>query len=181
MTEQRDIPRVLLRVLVGTVAIAAAGRLSVTLPGTDVPQTAQTLAVLLVGVALGPVLGAGAVLTMLVAGALGAPVFAGGSAGAERLLGPTGGFLGGFVLAAMLAGAWASAGRTRSFGPALAGMLLAHALLILAGWTRLALAIGVLDAWSKGVQPFLPGALAKSLLAALVAMAVARSVKKTRP
>lgn len=141
---------------------------SFTLPGTEVPQTGQTLAVLLAGALLGPARGALAVLAYLAAGAAGAPVFAGGAAGVDVLTGPTGGFLVSFLPAAALAG-WAA----RRARPDAVGLLLltlwllaAHGLILLCGWARLAWQIGAASALAAGVTPFLLGAAAKSVLAA---------------
>jgi len=69
------------------------------IPGTDVPLTLQLLAVLLTGFALTPARATTAVLLYLLGGAAGLPVFAPGSAG---LIGPTGGYIVGFVAAALL-------------------------------------------------------------------------------
>jgi biotin transport system substrate-specific component len=157
----------------GAVAAAAAAiwvgaLVSFVLPGTNVPQTGQTLAVLLAGALLGPVRGALAVLAYLAAGAAGAPVFAGGAAGVDVLAGPTGGFLVSFLPAAALAG-WAA----RRARPDAAGLgmltlwlLAAHGLILLCGWARLAVQMGAASALAAGVAPFLLGAAVKSVLAA---------------
>ena len=159
---------------VAAAAIALGARLAAPLPGTDVPQTAQTLAVLLVGIILGRVWGPAAVVLYLVAGALGLPVFADGKSGPGVLAGPTAGYLAGFVGAAWIAGAWAHRGLGRRLPSALAGMLLAHGVILLLGWARLALAIGTGRAFAAGVAPFLVGGAAKSLLAAIACVFVSR-------
>lgn len=110
----------------------------------------------------------------LVLGGCGLPVFAGGGSGWAHLVGPTGGFLLGFVPGAAIAGAWVRSGRARAFLSAGAGMLLAHATILLAGWAWLALSLDPSSAWQKGVAPFLGGALLKSLLAAIVAYLMGR-------
>ncbi len=73
-------------------------------PYEPVPFTLQTMFVLLAGAFLGPRNGALSQLTYLAAGVLGAPVFAGGAAGAAKLIGPTGGYLLAFPVAAAIAG-----------------------------------------------------------------------------
>ena len=105
--------------------IALLAQVSIPLLG-GVPLTLQTLAVLLTGMALGSRLGAMAVGAYLLEGSLGLPFFAGGASGLGQVLGPTGGYLIGFVLAAFVAGWLAERGWSRSFGLTLVGMLLAN-------------------------------------------------------
>ncbi|MDT8369236.1 MAG: biotin transporter BioY [Longimicrobiales bacterium] len=94
---------------VGFVAIAA--QLAVPIPGTPVPVTMQDLAVLVVGVLLGPVGGATALGGYLAVGALGAPVFSNGHGGFAWLLGPSGGYLLAYPMAAWVMGTIASRAR----------------------------------------------------------------------
>ncbi len=84
-------------------ALIAVGAL-LQLPIGPVPVTLQTFSIVLAGLILGPVHGAIAMLLYLVAGCIGLPVFSGGRAGLAHLLGPTGGYLIGYVGTAMLAG-----------------------------------------------------------------------------
>lgn len=129
-----------------------------------VPLTLQSYFVLLAGFVLGPWRGALACVLYLLAGLVGLPVFAGGTSGWERLLGPTGGFLWSFPLAAAVAG-WATKGGSPLTWPR--GLL----------WGALAsvvpFAIGVpwleskVDLGPDGMKlwPFVPGAVIKLLLA----------------
>jgi biotin transport system substrate-specific component len=161
--------------LLGAAAVALAAQLSFALPGTSVPQTAQTLAVLLVGAWAGPIGGAGALALYLLLGAVGLPVFAGGGSGIGALTGGSGGFLLMFPVAAALAGSGARRlrrrpGDGRRLTGLLALMLLAHGVILLGGWLRLAWLVGPVDAYAAGIAPFLAGALVKSALAAAGAM-----------
>jgi biotin transport system substrate-specific component len=97
----------LLLVVGGSLVVALSAQLVVRLPFTPVPITGQTLGVLLVGAALGARRGAAALALYLMEGAAGLPFFAGGMAGAAYLLGPTGGYLLAFPLAAFITG-WAA-------------------------------------------------------------------------
>ena len=99
-------------VLFGVGVLTVSARLSV--PFYPVPLTMQTLAVLLVGGLLGPMLGASAVASYLAIGAMGAPVFASGLGGFAIFAGPTGGYLVGFLPAAFLMGLAVRWARTRS-------------------------------------------------------------------
>ncbi len=161
-------------VAIGAVAIAIGARFGVALPGTDVPQTAQTLVVLIVGVVLGPVAAGLSVALYIGLGAAGLPVFAGGSSGPEVLAGPTAGYLAGFVVAAVMVGHWSRSRYGARFDGAVAGMIAAHGAILLLGWLRLAVEFGPERAYAAGVRPFLIGAVVKSLIAALACWAVAK-------
>src|ERR671935_2934813 len=91
-------------VLAGTGFVALAAQVSIGLPFTPVPITGQTFAVVLVGASLGALLGLASLGLYLFVGALGAPVYADGHHGGDVLTGPTGGYIVGFVLAAVLTG-----------------------------------------------------------------------------
>lgn len=83
---------------------AVCGFISIPVPGTPIPIVLQNMLVVLTGLMLGPVWGVCATLLFLLAGALGLPVFSGGTGGIARLMGPTGGFLYGYALATLVAG-----------------------------------------------------------------------------
>lgn len=153
-------------ILAGSGLIALAAQVRIPLPFSPVPVTGQTFAVLLVAAALGRA-GTASVLAYLAEGALGLPVFAGGASGNATLAGPTGGYLVGFVLAAVIVGALAERGWDRRLPTALAAMLLGEVAIYACGlaWlARFALSVPLLDA---GLLPFLPGDAYKLLLAAL--------------
>lgn len=152
-------------VLLGAaVMVALAARWSFPVPGSPVPVSAQTLAVLVVGFLLGSAPGAGALLIYLAAGAAGLPVFADGAAGFEHLLGPTGGYLLGFGAGAAVAGRAPEA----SWSGRILLLLAAHGAIFALGVPWLAVFVGATKAVTAGLLPFLPGALVKSLLAWLL-------------
>ncbi|HET9725553.1 MAG TPA: biotin transporter BioY, partial [Gemmatimonadales bacterium] len=114
-------------VALGTLAVAAAAQVAVPVPLSPVPMTLQPLAVLAVGGLLGSAGGVAALAAYLALGASGLPVFAGGSAGAVHLLGPTGGYLLAFPVAAGVTGALASRGGVlRTLLACALGMVLIH-------------------------------------------------------
>ena len=161
--------------------IALCARVVLPIPGTDVPQTAQTIAVLLAAALGGFRVGTMSVALYLAAGAVGAPVFAGGDAGIRVLFGPSGGYLVGFLLAAGAVGLLADAGRlARPVVLAFVAMLAAHAVILATGAALLSFSIGPAAAWFNGVEPFLAGAVAKSVLAAAIVVA-AGSLRPRRP
>lgn len=160
--------------VVGSLLIIAAAKVKV--PFWPVPMTLQTLAVLGLGAAYGARLGAATVALYIAYGLFGLPVFTNTppvAAGPLYLLGPTGGFLIGFVAAAAIAG-WAGS-RGASFLRLAGGVVLAEIVLMAFGFGWLALGaqmasgatgIGFAKAWAAGVQPFLLGDLIKAALAA---------------
>lgn len=164
----------LLAVLAGAGFVALLAQVALPLPFTPVPVTLQTLGVLLVGAALGRRLGAQALGLYLAAGAAGLPVFAGGGAGVAWLLGPTGGYLIGFVAAAWLAGALVERfAADRKPLPAFFAMLAAGAAIYafglagLAGWTLVAgKPVNLPGLLTLGFYPFVLGDLLKAGLAA---------------
>ncbi len=161
--------------LFAVVAIAISARISIPIPLSPVPVTGQTLAVLLVGAVLGKHSGPLAVGLYLMAGLAGLPIFANGAAGLERLTGPTGGYLVGFVVGAWFAG-WATERESSrrfgwpSFSRLLIAMLVAHGAILVLGGGRLAMFLDPQAAWARGIAPFLAGAFLKSILATTVVL-----------
>lgn len=147
---------------------AVAARISVTLPFSPVPITGQTLMVLLAGAALGWRRGAASQLAYLAEGALGAPVFAGATFGLAVLVGPTGGYLVGFVAAAALVGWLIERGAGRQPITCVLTMLAGSAVVYAFGasWLSHFLGGGLAVTLAKGVLPFVPGDILKSLIAA---------------
>ncbi len=159
------------RVGLGALVVALSAQIALPLSFTPIPFTLQPLAVILVGAWLGPVEGATALGAYLVAGALGAPVFALGHGGAWRLMGPTGGYLLAFPVAAAVAGLVRTRGLT---GVALACwsallFTIAMAVIHLGGVSQLALLGGDPGlAFRAGFLPFFLGDLLKVAIATAV-------------
>ncbi|MEM1183006.1 MAG: biotin transporter BioY [Acidobacteriota bacterium] len=156
--------------LLGVVAIAVGGRLEV--PMVPVPMSLQTYAVGVVAGLLGWLRGGATVGLYLAAGAFGAPVFAGGSGGVAHLAGPTAGYLVGFAVAAVLVGALAERGWTQGWGRSILVMVLGHAVILGLGAAWLGHATDWGTAYRSGFEPFLIGAVAKSVLATATLFAV---------
>lgn len=159
--------RKVLMVLGGSALIALGAQVSV--PMWPVPMTLQTLAVLLVGLTMGARLGAASVLAYLAQGAAGLPVFAGGAAGAVFLMGPTAGFLWGFVAMAFLAGWAVERGLARGMLRTTLAALAVSAALYLPGvlWLTAVTPLTLDGAIAAGMMPFVAGDAVKSVLAAV--------------
>jgi biotin transport system substrate-specific component len=175
-----SIPGKIIFGLAATAIVAAAAHAVVPLPFTPVPFILTPLAVLGVGLAFGPVAGFLVMLTYLVEGAMGLPVFSPtGPGGIAQLLGPTGGFLMSYPLVALLAG-----GVTRGLTPRLPrftaatiGGTIATAVLFLCGatWLSVIAHLSLHQTWIAAVGPFLPGEAIKVLCAAGIFSALTRT------
>jgi biotin transport system substrate-specific component len=146
--------------------IALSAQVAVPLPFSPVPVSGQTLAVLLIGMALGKRLGSAAVLAYLAEGSMGLPFFAGGLGGPAAIVGPTGGYLVGFLPAAWICGALAERGWDRHALRALVPLLAGEVALFSMGLFWLSRFTGPESVWALGLLPFLPGEAAKIVIAA---------------
>jgi biotin transport system substrate-specific component len=163
-------------VLFVTVLTAAAAQVSVPLPFTPVPLTFQPMVVLLGASALGGRLGATSQVLYLLAGLAGLPVFAASPLlpqGAARLLGPTGGYLLSYPLAAFITGSLAERGLDRRYVGSVLAMLAGLAAVFAFGvcWLSFFLspadpALGIVAAAAAGFYPFVGADLVKVLIAA---------------
>jgi biotin transport system substrate-specific component len=161
----------------GSLLIAIAAHVAV--PFWPVPITLQTLAVLGLGAVLGPVVAVGAVLAWIAEGLVGLPVFA-NAVGPAALLGPTGGYIIGFVPAAAIAGLAARRGWLRAPLSAAIAFLVADVALFALGVGRLAGLIGWDKAIAGGLTPFLVGEALKLSLLTVAALALSGPAKRRR-
>ena len=165
---------------------AVAAQIAIPLPFSPVPFTLQVLAVILSGLLLGSRYGALAQAIYVLVGAVGVPVFAQFSGGLGVVLGPTGGYLLSYPLAAAIAGlaAHTAANATRrkalwaSFLWGCTGLAVIYALG--ATWLAVITRLPFAAALAQGVLPFVPFDLIKVALAALVASAAAPAIGSSR-
>jgi biotin transport system substrate-specific component len=172
----------LLLVLAGTGFVALAAQVSFELPFTPVPITGQTFAVVLVGASLGALLGLASLGLYLFVGALGAPIYADGTHGWDVLTGPTGGYIVGFVLAAIVTGYLAQQRWDRRFSSAVAAMLTGNVLIYAVGlpWLAEKLDAGFEETLEAGLYPFVVGDLIKLYLAGALLPTAWRLVARLR-
>jgi biotin transport system substrate-specific component len=157
-------------VVAASLFVAASAKVTFPLLWSPVPLSLQNLAVLIVGLLLGPRLGMAALVLYLLEGAAGLPFFAsGGPGGMAQLFGPTGGFLMSYPLVAYVAGSWFRA--RPSFAGALLATLSAEAVLFLGGvsWLMAVLSLSLSQGLTLALLPYLPGEALK--VAAAVAIA----------
>lgn len=170
-------------VAAGVAALAVAAKISVPVPPSPVPVTLGTFAVLSIGAAYGARLGLVTILAYMLVGVLGFDVFAGSSAekyGLAYMMGTTGGYLVGYVLATLALGLAARNGWDRSVGGMTLAMLIGNALIYVAGlaWLYVLVAGGLFNAeafasplaqtLAWGLTPYLIGDAMKLALAAVL-------------
>ena len=165
-------------IALGTALLTLSAKVNLPLP--YVPMTLQTLVVLVIGAAYGWRLGSATVIAYLAEGAMGLPVFAGPAGGLVPLLGPTAGYLFGFVAAAFVTGWLSERGWDRSVPRLFVAMGIGHILILAAGffWLAFGIKLGAEKAWLVGVVPFIAGSLIKNALGAALVPAIRRLVDR---
>ena len=165
-------------IALGTALLTLSAKVNLPLP--YVPMTLQTLVVLVIGAAYGWRLGSATIIAYLAEGAMGLPVFAGPAAGLVPLLGPTAGYLFGFVAAAFVTGWLSERGWDRSVPRLFVAMGIGHILILAAGflWLAFGIKLGAERAWLVGVVPFIAGSLIKNALGAALVPAIRRLVDR---
>ena len=161
-------------IALGTALLTLSAKVYLPLP--YVPMTLQTLVVVMIGAAYGWRLGSATVVAYLAEGAIGFPVFAGPVGGLAPLLGPTAGYLFGFVAAALVTGWLSERGWDRSVPRLFVAMALGHVIILAAGfgWLAFGVKLGIEKAWLVGIAPFVAGALLKNALGATLVPAFRR-------
>lgn len=156
----------------GSLLIALCARLAI---GWPIPVTGQTFAVLMIGALLGARRASLSVLTYIIEGAAGLPVFAHGRSGFAVLLGPTGGYLVGFVFAAYVVGLLAEKGWDRRIGTTVLAMIFGNLVIYAFGLLWLCcllflvkLPVGSSKVLAEGLYRFIAGDLLKIVLAAIL-------------
>jgi len=165
---------------VGSLALWLSAKIQI--PFYPVPMTMQTFVVLVIGMVYGWKLGGATILLYLAEGAMGLPVFAGTpekGIGLAYMLGGTGGYLVGFVLAAMACGFLAERNWDKNVLTTAAAMLIGNAIIYMPG----VLWLGILFGWDKpilewGLIPFIPADMLKLALAAVTLPLIWKFVKK---
>lgn len=156
-----------LLVVAGTLLLTLSAKTKVFLGPVD--MSLQTLAMLLIAASFGARLGVATFLLYMAEGAMGLPVFQGTpekGIGLAYMMGPTGGYLAGFVLMAAIVGYAADHGWDRSIIKLFSAMLAAEVVMMALGFAWLAVLIGADNAWTFGVAPFIVPDLVKVALAA---------------
>jgi biotin transport system substrate-specific component len=163
---------------------ALAAQIVIPIPGSPVPITGQTFAVLLAGAALGSTAGAGSQLIYWAMGAAGLPFYSNATGGWEAATGATAGYLVGFIVAAWVVGYLAERGKDRTIDSALPAFLAASTIIYVFGVTWLLVSVASIStlgqALTVGFFPFVIGDAVKILAAALLLPAAWKIVDRLR-
>ena len=164
----------LLVVLVGSWLLAAISQIEI--PMEPVPLTMQTFGVLMIGALCGFRLSFQILAAYLIQGAVGLPFFAGGAGGYVHLIGKTGGYLFGFLVAASAIGWLRDKGLASSWYALIGALTLGHVIVFAIGVPWLAMYIGMENAWVYGFVPFILGTVLKTALAAAVTLGLPKAL-----
>ena len=159
-SKEKEILKNVLLVLGGVAFLSLMAQIMIPLPYTPVPITLGTFGVTLMALLYGRKLGTATILSYVVAGSLGAPIFAGGKAGS--LFSPTGGYILGYIVATIILGYLSDKGVTKSYVKTFFSLLLSSAIILTLGSMVLSLFVPGKNAFMVGVLPFLPGDAIKS-------------------
>jgi biotin transport system substrate-specific component len=175
---ERPLVRQVILAVLGSLLLWASAKAQV--PMWPVPMTMQSFVVLVIGMGYGSRLGAATIGLYLIEGAVGLPVFAGTpekGLGLAYMMGTTGGYLVGFLIAAATVGWLAERGWDRTLPKAVAAMAVGSILLLVPGVAWLAVLIGGQKAIALGLMPFLAGTVVKLALASAVMPLAWRAVE----
>ena len=168
-----------LLVVAGMGLVAGAAQISFKIPGTPVPITGQTFAVVLVGAALGSARGFLSLSLYLFAGMV-LPFYASGAKGIDEITGPSGGYIIGFVAAAALTGFLAERGLDRKLFSAVGAMFIGTVIIYLCGlpWLATNLNVNFAKTMEYGLNPFIVGDVIKLCIAGALLPTAWLAVKK---
>lgn len=157
-------------VALGVLFTALLAQVAVPVPGSPVPITGQTLAVVLTAASLGPVRGTAVQVLYILAALVGLPFYAEASGGYEVVVGATGGYVVGFIPAAYLIGLAAKHGADRQLWKSVPLFVAGQAVIFAVGVPWLAVSTGMTasQALDAGFYPFILGGIVKAAVAALV-------------
>jgi biotin transport system substrate-specific component len=157
-------------VALGVLFTAVLAQVAVPVPGSPVPITGQTLAVVLTAASLGPLRGTAVQIVYILTALVGLPFYSDASGGFEVVFGATGGYVFGFIPAAFLIGLAARHGADRKLWKSLPLFIAGQAVIFAVGVPWLALSTGESFGWAleNGFYPFILGGLVKAAVAAVV-------------
>ena len=165
-TKENEFLKSIFLVLSGVIFLSIMSQLIIPLYFTPVPISLGSFGVILIALLYGTKLGTATVLSYVVAGSLGAPIFAGFKAGS--LFSPTGGYILGYIAAALILGFLSDKGIAKSYVKTFLSLLLASAAILVLGALVLILFVPSKNVFMIGVLPFIPGDMLKIVAATLL-------------
>ena len=161
--------------------IAALAQIAIPVPGSPVPVTGQTLAALLIGTTYGARLGFMTFSTYMLAGIAGAPIFAGSTHGIEKVIGATGGYLVGMLIASFVLGYLADRKADQKFVTSFPALILGDVIIFTFGllWLQASLGLSWSATIAAGLTPFILGEVLKIAITATSLPLVWRRISRT--
>ena len=177
-TKEKEFLKSIFLVLSGVIFLSIMSQLIIPLYFTPVPISLGSFGVMLIALLYGRKLGTATVLSYVVAGSLGAPVFAGFKAGS--LFSPTGGYILGYIAAALILGFLFDKGIAKSYVKTFLSLLLVSVIIFILGALVLMLFVPIKNVFMAGVLPFIPGDMLKVVAATLLFPRLWKLIKKNK-
>ena len=177
-TKEKEFLKSIFFVLSGVILLSIMSQLIIPLYFTPVPISLGSFGVILIALLYGRKLGTATVLSYVVAGSFGAPIFAGIKAGS--LFSPTGGYILGYIAAALILGFLFDKGIAKSYVKTFLSLLLVSVIIFILGVLVLMLFVPIKNVFMAGVLPFIPGDMLKIVAATLLFPRLWKFIKKNK-
>ena len=177
-TKEKEFLKSIFLVLSGVIFLSIMSQLIIPLYFTPVPISLGSFGVMLIALLYGRKLGTATVLSYVAAGSLGAPIFAGFKAGS--LFSPTGGYILGYIAAALILGFLFDKGIAKSYVKTFLSLLLVSVIIFVLGALVLMLFVPIKNVFMAGVLPFIPGDMLKAVAATLLFPRLGKFIKKNK-
>ena len=177
-SKEKEFLKSIFLVLSGVIFLSIMSQLIIPLYFTPVPISLGSFGIMLVALLYGRKLGTATVISYVAAGSLGAPIFAGFKAGS--LFSPTGGYIIGYIVAAVILGYLSDKGIAKSYVKTFLSLLLASAVILILGALVLMLFVPIKNVFMAGVLPFIPGDMLKAIVATLLFPRLWKFIKKNK-
>ena len=174
-TKEKELLKTIRLVLSGVIFLSVMSQVVIPLPFTPVPISLGTFGVTLMALLYGRKLGTATILSYVIAGSLGAPIFAGFKAGS--IFSPTGGYILGYIVSAIILGYLSDKGVTKSYLKTILSLMLSSAIILTLGAFVLSLFMPGKNVFMIGVLPFLPGDAIKSTAVTLLLPSLWKFIK----
>lgn len=175
-TKEKEFLKSIFLVLSGVIFLSIMSQLIIPLYFTPVPISLGSFGVMLIALLYGRKLGTATVLSYVAAGSLGTPIFAGFKAGS--LFSPTGGYILGYIAAALILGFLFDKGIAESYVKTFLSLLLVSVIIFVLGALVLMLFVPIKNVFMAGVLPFIPGDMLKAVAATLLFPRLWKFIKK---
>ena len=177
-SKEKEFLKSIFLVLSGVIFLSIMSQLVIPLYFTPVPISLGSFGVILVALLYGRKLGTATVISYVAAGSLGAPIFAGFKAGS--LFSPTGGYIIGYIVAAVILGYLSDKGIAKSYVKTFLSLLLVSVIIFILGALVLMLFVPIKNVFMAGVLPFIPGDMIKAIVATLLFPRLWKFIKKNK-